>query len=63
MKMSGRCMPPSNGSFMMNTSPGAMSSVKWRMIDSIAVGTEPRWPGSVRPCAASLPLASAKPVE
>ena len=35
MKMSGRCMPPSNGSFMMKTSPGAMSSPKWRMIDSM----------------------------
>ena len=48
---------------MMKTSPGAMSSPKWRMIDSIAVGTEPRWPGNVSPCAASLPSASAKPVE
>ena len=27
-KMSGRCMPPSKGSFMMKTSPGAMSSRK-----------------------------------
>jgi hypothetical protein len=56
-------MPPSNGSFMTNTSPSAMSPAKCRMIDSIAVGTEPRWPGSVSPCATSLPSASAKPVE
>jgi len=43
--------------------PGAMSSLKRRMIAAIAVGTDPKCPSSARPWAASLPSASAKPVE
>src|SRR5919108_3763657 len=62
-KMSGKCMPPSKGSFMMKMSPGPMLLPNWRMIDSSAVGIEPRCPGSVSPCATSLPSASARAVE
>ena len=42
MKMSGRCMPPSNGSFRMNTSPGYTRPAKAALTAAIAVGIEPR---------------------
>src|SRR5262249_31088514 len=45
MKMSGRCMPPSNGSFMMNTSPGAMSLPKWGLIEAKAGRHRAEMPG------------------
>jgi hypothetical protein len=60
--MSGRCMPPSNGSFIANTSSGAMSSRYRATTTSNAVGTTPRCPGRVRPCATSLPSPSQKAV-
>jgi hypothetical protein len=55
-------MPPSNGSFRMNTSPGAIR-LKAPLIAAIAVDIEPRWPGSVRPCAAKVPASANIAVE
>ena len=50
-------MPPWNGSFRMNTSPGSILPAKASLIAAIAVGIEPRWPGRVSPCATSMPVA------
>ena len=57
MKTSGRCMPPSNGSFRMKTSPGWMRRRRYgRRIAAIASGNEPRCnghaSGPARPAAA-----------
>ena len=62
-KMSGRCMPPSNGSFIANTSPGWMSPSKHFITDCSATGIAPRCPDSVSPCATITPSPSANAVE
>ena len=63
MNTSGRCMPPSNGSFSAKTSPGRIRSPYRRITAASASGNEERWPGSVRPCATVRPSASQKAVE
>src|SRR5437763_1229767 len=56
--MSCRWMPPSNGSFMTKTSPGCRSSPNFASSVFIACGTEPRWNGTVTPCATVSPFGS-----
>ena len=54
-KMSCRWMPPSKGSFITNTSPGRSASPHLASSVDIACGTEPRWKGTVTPCATVSP--------
>src|SRR5581483_4936569 len=56
--MSCRWMPPSNGSFITNTSPGRSSSPHFASSVDIACGTEPRWNGTVTPWATVSPRGS-----
>ena len=63
MKMSGMCIPPSKGSFMMNTSPSSILSPYLASSVSIANGTEPRCSGMVTPCAIISPEPSQSEVE
>jgi len=44
-------------------SPGSILPAKASWIAAMAVGIEPRWPGSVSPCAASFPEPSNIAVE
>src|SRR5690242_6588267 len=51
-------MPPSKGSFITNTSPGRSLSPHFARSVVIAWGTEPRWKGTVTPCATVSPSGS-----
>ena len=54
--MSGRCVPPRNGSFSMQTSPGSNGA---RSITArTAVGMAPRWTGMCAACATIAPAPS-----
>ena len=50
-------MPPSKGSFITKTSPGACGRPTSRAACSIACGTAPRWNGTVTACATVSPSA------
>ena len=58
MKMSGRCMPPEYGSFMITASPGARRPFQRAFTASIASGIAPRCWAMVLACATISPRAS-----
>ena len=58
--MSGRCVPPVNGSFSAHTSPGAGS---WHMTAATASGIAPRWTGMCSAWTTIRPRSSNSAVE
>ena len=58
--MSGRCVPPANGSLRIQASPGAWSSSR---IDATALGIAPRCTGMCSACMTIRPLASNRAVD